>query len=300
MAMVFRLCALVVLVLIPANSFCGEAGRIQYVLSVYLDDKGGGLQQPEGIACNDKSLLVVADTGNGRLLRFTVEDKNVKAGGEIKIPQLSNPLCVQINSRGEIFALDGKQRRIARLDPEGKFREFLTAEGSPPPSTFIPRSFKIDRSDMIYILDIFSARVLVLDPQGKFVRQIAFPPEYGFFSDLAVDAKGAVFLVDSVGSRVFAAAPNAGNFTPLTGVLKDSLNFPVGLAMDRRGTLYLSDQNGAAVGVLAKDGSFLGKQLSRGWNEGLLNFPAQLCINEKDELFIADRGNNRVQMFLLK
>ncbi len=34
-----------------------------------------------------------------------------------------------------------------------------------------------------------------------------------------------------------------------------------------------------------------------GWKEGLLYYPSQLCINEKGEIFIADRNNNRIQIF---
>jgi hypothetical protein len=34
-----------------------------------------------------------------------------------------------------------------------------------------------------------------------------------------------------------------------------------------------------------------------GWNEGLLYYPSQMCLNEKGEVFIADRGNSRVQVF---
>jgi hypothetical protein len=34
-----------------------------------------------------------------------------------------------------------------------------------------------------------------------------------------------------------------------------------------------------------------------GWNEGLLYYPSQMCISEKGEAFIADRGNSRVQVF---
>jgi sugar lactone lactonase YvrE len=280
------------------NSFCGEAVKLRFGLSIYLDDKGIGLQRPEGLACNDKS-LVVGDTGNNRLVRFMMEDKTVKAGAEIRIPQLSNPICVQINSKGEIFALDGKQRRIVRLNPKGEFRDFLSVEGAPPPSTFVPRSFKIDRTDTIYILDIFSARVLVLNPEGTYQRQIQFPKEYGFFSDLAVDATGTILLLDSIRAQVFSAAPNAAGFAPLTGSLKEYLNFPVNMTTDKQGKMYITDGNGGTIDILAQDGSFLGEQLSSGWNEGLLNFPAQACINEKDEIFIADRGNNRVQLFTI-
>lgn len=99
------------------KSFSAETVKFRYLQSVYFDEKGGGLKQPEGVACNEKSLLVVGDTGNDRLLQYTFQEKSLKAGNEIKIPQLTNPIRVQINSKGEIFVLDGKKRRIIRLNP---------------------------------------------------------------------------------------------------------------------------------------------------------------------------------------
>jgi len=57
------------------------------------------------------------------------------------------------------------------------------------------------------------------------------------------------------------------------------------------------DENGAGLVTLGQDGSFLGRQLAMGWSEGFLYYPSQMCANGRDELFIADRGNSRVQVF---
>jgi hypothetical protein len=57
------------------------------------------------------------------------------------------------------------------------------------------------------------------------------------------------------------------------------------------------DQYGSGIVVLGKDGSFKGRKLRMGWKEGELLYPADICLNEKGEIFIADRGNNRVQMY---
>jgi hypothetical protein len=285
------------LCLITRESPAAEKIRLRYLTAISFDEKGVGMRQPEGVACNDKSILVVGDTGNGRLLRFTVEDKNVKPAGEIKVPQLSNPIRVQLNSKGEIFALDGKQRRIARFGPGGEFKDYVSPEGIPSPASFVPRSFKIDRNDNIYILDIFSARVLVLSPEGKYQRHLEFPKEFGFFSDLAVDFKGTIFLVDSVKAMVLVAAKDAKGFSPLTKGLREQLSFPTYITSDGRGVLYVVDENGSGIVMLGQDGSFLGRQLAMGWTEGLLYYPSQICLNEKSEMFIADRGNSRVQVF---
>jgi hypothetical protein len=281
------------------KSFSAETVRLKYIQSVYFDEKGAGMKQPEGVACNEKDLLVVGDTGNDRLLRYSYQDRSLKAGTEIKVQQLSNPIRLQINSKGEIFALDGKKRRIIRLNPDGAFKGYVDGEGIPSPSTFLPRSFKIDRNDNIYILDIFSGRVIVLSPEGKYQKQIPFPKDYGFFSDLAVDSKGNILLIDCVKAMVFSASKDSKDFSPLTKSLREHLNFPTSITTDYRGTIYIVDENGSGIVLLGQDGSFLGRQLRMGWTEGLLYFPSQMSVNEKGEVFIADRGNSRVQIFTL-
>jgi hypothetical protein len=257
------------------------------------------MRQPQGVACNEKSLLVVGDTGNGRLLQYTFQEKVLKGGKEIKIPQLLNPIRIQMNSKGEILALDGKQRRIIRLSAQGEYKEYINPEGLSSPSSFVPRSFKIDSKDGIYILDIFGARVIVVGPDGKYQRHVNFPKDYGFFSDLAVDFRGSIYLIDSTRAMLFSAGKDAKEFSPLTKSLREYLSFPTSLTTDSRGTLYVVDENGGGIVILGQDGSFLGRQLSMGWNEGLLYYPSQISINEKGEAFIADRGNSRVQIFAI-
>ena len=283
----------------PLSSFSAETVKFKYLQSVYFDDRGGGIKQPEGIACNEKSDLFIGDTGNNRLLRYTLEEKNLKAGTEIRIPQLSNPIRVQMNSKGEVFVLDGKRRRVVRLNPDGSFKGYVDPEGVPSPSAFVPRSFKVDRNDNIYILDIFTGRVLLLNPEGKYQKQVPFPKDYGFFSDLAVDSRGNILIIDCIKAMVFSATKDANSFSPLTGSLREYLDFPTSITTDNRGTIYLVDENGSGIVILGQDGSYLGRQLTMGWTEGLLYFPSQMCVNEKGEIFIADRGNSRIQIFTL-
>ena len=287
------------IVLLPMKSFSAETVKFRYLQSVYFDEKGVGMKQPEGVACSGKGLLIVGDTGNDRLLRYSYQDRSLKAGTEIKVQQLSNPIRLQMNSKGEIFALDGKKRRIIRLNSDGTFKGYVDAEGIPSPSAFVPRSFKIDRNNNIYILDIFSARVLALNSEGKYQKQIPFPKDYGFFSDLAVDSKGTLLLIDCVKAMVFSAPKDSNTFSPLTKDLREYLNFPTSITTDNRGTVYVVDQNGSGIVILGQDGSFQGRQLNMGWNEGLLYFPSQMCINDNGEVFIADRDNSRVQIFSL-
>ena len=271
--------------------------KLRHIVSVYQDaQQQKGFRQPEGVACGKDSLFVVADTGNGRLVRYSFQSKSLVAGPDMKVPQLTYPVRVQIDGRGDILALDEKQRRIVRLSPEGEFRGYVEPSGLPS-SPLVPRSFKVAGNGNLYVLDIFSANVVVLDAEGKFLRNIAFPDHVGFISDLAVDPKEQVLLIDSVESVVYAAPKDAKKFSPLTQSMKETVNFPTSITTDKKGTIYLVDQTGGDIIIIGQDGTFLGRQTAMGWKEGMLRYPSQACINDEGEFFVADRSNNRVQIY---
>lgn len=285
------------LLLVAVPSRGADAVKLRVTTVAYSDGKGGALKRPEGVAFDGKSLLAVADTGNARIQLYNFSGDQLTPGAAIILPQLTVPIRVQIDSKGDILALDSKSHRIVRVTPSGAFKGYVEPSGIPTQGTVIPRSFKLDDKDNLYILDVYSRRVLVLDPSDKFQREIPFPPEYGFFSDIAVDGNGNVFLIDSVGGKVFSARKNDIAITPLTGSLQEDLNFPVGIAVDGKGRLYVSDQHGSGIVILGADGSFRGRHSGMGWREGLLRYPSALCVGANGNLFIADRGNSRVQVF---
>jgi sugar lactone lactonase YvrE len=278
-------------------SHAAEQVKFKQIAPIYVDGKGAGIRQPEGVACRGNS-LVVADTGNGRLLRYAIAGDTWTPGGEVVLPQLPSPIRVDVNSKGEIFALDGSSRKIVRVAPTGEFLGYFTPTGDVH-GTVEPRSLRVDRDDSVYLLDVSVARVLVLDPSGKVQREIPYPKGYGFLSDLAVDAGGNVYLLDSVRKRVYKVAKNSAEAAPLTGALQEEAYFPTSIAIDKQGTIFLVDQNGSGVVILGPDGSFRGRRLSMGWKDGFLRYPAQMCVTENGTAFIADRGNNRVDGFLI-
>ena len=75
------------------------------------------------------------------------------------------------------------------------------------------------------------------------------------------------------------------------------MRFPATITTDGHGNIYLADKNGGNIYIVGQDGSFKGEQLTMGWKEGQLRYPCQLCINDKGEVFVADRDNNRIQIF---
>lgn len=269
---------------------------MKFASSLYADEKGTGLNQPEGIACSDDR-LIVADSGNGRLILFTLQDGDPKGGTEIKLDQLHYPVRVAMTSKGDILVLDERLRKIVRLTREGVFKHYVDPSGMPTDAMIVTVGISVDGNDNLYLLDILSGRVLVLNDDGKFQRQIPFPKEYGFITDLTVDPKGTVFVVDAVQAQVYSTAKDPAAFTPITARLKDDLKFASNMAIDKKGTLFISDQNSGGIVVIGQDGSLQNRLLTLGWKDGAVRYPAQICVGKDGDLFVADRANNRIQKF---
>jgi sugar lactone lactonase YvrE len=277
-----------------ATASWADGVRIRVLTGIYTDAKDVGLKAPEGVAAPDAGRIVVADTGNGRLVEYGVTAEAVTAQSEMVFAELPYPIRVAGRPKGDLFVLDGKARRIGRISG-GAFAGWVEpgVEGD-----VTPRSLCIDASGNLWILDVSVPRVLVLGTDGKLSRTVALPTAPGsFFSDLAVDPKGNLFVLDSVGRRVLVVRAGSGAAVPFGESLVKELDFATALAVDAAGRVFIADQNGWGIVVLGVDGSFQGRQSGPGWKEGLLRYPSALAIDPAGRLLVADRGNNRVAMF---
>lgn len=263
--------------------------------SIYQDAREGPLLHPEGVACSDAGTVIVADTGNHRLVTFTLKDGRLTGGTEVKLAQLTEPVRIEIDGTGNALVLDAKTRRIVRMSPGGAYGGIVEIKGIAGAPSVLPGSFKVDAADNLYVLDVAARRVLVLKPSGAVSRQLELPKP-GAFTDIAVDAAGTIFAVDAVGAVVWASEKGGTAFSPLTKSLKDRMNFPTHM-LARRGKLFLVDQHGNGVVTLGVDGSYQGRQLGMGWSDGLVYYPSQLCMTDGGDVLVADRYNNRVQHF---
>lgn len=271
-----------------------QAISLVHVASIYEDDKDRPLKQPEGVACDDQGRVVIADTGNGRLMSLTFKNRRVASAAEVRLPQIGIPAAVQLDPKGNTLVLDRKARKVGRVDVAGQFQGWLEPKGAPGP--VIPGALKVDGGGAIYLLDLTSVKVLVTDPDGNVTRQLDLPRGGAVFTDLAVDPAGNVYALDAVGSTIWVADKAATAFKQLVQGMKDVVQFPTWLAVSR-GRLFVTDQNGHGLAVFGIDGSYQGRLLGLGWTDGLVYYPAQLCISEAEGLFLADRYNSRVQVF---
>ncbi|GIX06175.1 MAG: hypothetical protein KatS3mg115_0578 [Candidatus Poribacteria bacterium] len=80
-----------------------------------------------------------------------------------------------------------------------------------------------------------------------------------------------------------------------------NLGEPYGIAVDRNGTVYLSDYSGGRLLVLSEEGNLLAELGAYGSAVGELGGPGDLCLYELGtlpHLYIAERENRRVQRLI--
>jgi len=264
----------------------GSAGLV-HERSIYTDGAKKPLEGPEGVGCGEDGRLVVADTTHGRLLLFTWTDGRLEGGSEIKLPELPRPTLIQLDPAGNMLVLDRKMGRIAVLDRSGAFVRYLEIAG------VTPTGFKLV-AGKIYVLDGAARRVLVVGG-GRVERQVALP-KAGEFADVAAAPGGTVYAIDSVSGALWAAEGGADSFRRLAPGSIRQMAFPTYVALDETGRFFVVDRNAHAIVLLDKDGGFLSRALRYGRADGLLNYPGQLCLTH-GYAFVADRNNNRVQIF---
>lgn len=274
-----------------------EVLKLRPAGALYADEKGTALSVPQGVGCGGGSTFVVADSGNGRVLRFEISGALIQTKGEVALRELPYPIRADLDAKGELIVLDGKSRRIGRVRADGQFAGWIdvpAAQGAPGAEV---RSFALDPSGRLFVLDLAGRRVAVLGAGGSLERSIAFPADARIPTDLTVDARGTVYVVDGVRRLVYSARAEDKELVPFSKPLTEDLDFPSAIASDGRGHVFIADQNGGGIVVLGPDGSFRGRQSAYGWKDGYLRYPSGLCTNGRGVLIVADRENLRVQVF---
>lgn len=289
-------------VLIAAHAVIGpaaaaEALKLRHMTTLYADAQGTPLSSPQGVGCGAGDRILVADSGNGRVLQVEVSGPLSRVTGIVKLAEIPYPIRVDGDPAGALVVLDGRSRRLARVRADGSFGGWIDvpqAEGAAAP---VIRSFAIGPKGSLLAADVAGRRVVQISATGALERSVELPAAVRGLADLAIDSRGSIFALDSVGRRVWAMRSGENAFTPMSDSLSQDLDFPSALDADASGRVLVADLNGGGVVMLGPDGSFRGRQSAYGWKEGFLRYPADLCVTGRGLVVVADRENDRVQVF---
>src|SRR5690348_12772492 len=189
---------------------------------------------------------------------------------------------VAVNSKGHVFvfsrgsttgpAYAAAAAQLLEFGPDGKF---LREIGHHLYAWSFAHTVKVDKDDNIWVTDKGSDIVIKFNPQGRVALVFGRKQEA---SDEGTEPLKHVKP---------PLPPVDGMFRQVTDV-----------AWDAAGNTYISDGYiNSRVAKVDKDGNWLKSWGDRGSEPGQFRTPHSIAVDAKGQVYVADRGNRRIQVF---
>ena len=256
------------------------------------------LQRPGGLAADGKGNVFIGDTGNFRIRRVnssgiitTVAGNGFllfsgdggPATGAALFPQVPGDyFAVAVDADGSLYIADSANNRVRKVDPSGIIRTYagnglplFSGDNGPATSAGLarPSGVALDQAGNLYIAELLSRRIRKVDRNG-IITTFAGTGGLGVGGDggaatsasfqdptaVAVDSSGNVYVSESSGQRIRKIEAATGIIRTVAG----------------NGTVGFSGDGGPATSAQ-------------------LNGPLGITVDAAGNLYIADRGNNRVR-----
>jgi DNA-binding beta-propeller fold protein YncE len=271
----------------PTNTFPGGKGIGR-----------GQLDSPAGIAVNGIGNVLVADTNNGRIEKFSATGTvlgilGTKGTGN---GQFGNPNGIAVDHTGNIYVADAFNHSVQKLAPDGTF---IDKWKGPGPGFYGPRRIAIGPDDSIYVVDQGHNRIAKFSLDGQVLATWGSKGNGdGEFNDptsVAVDPwTNKVYVADPINKRIQVFDEN-GKY--LTKWLVREWGQPVGfedLTIDSQaGRLYASSTHLDAVLVFDLKGTRIGSLTPK--SPDRLDGPSALALTDR-KLYVLNMNGNRVSV----
>ncbi len=176
----------------------------------------------------------------------------------------------------------------------------------------------VDSKDRVYLVTRGDARVIVYEADGTFVKSWGEDTFTERTHGVCIDADDNVYVADDGDHTVRKFTPEGKELMVLGTANKPSdtgydgsnmmtitkgagpFNRPTGVSLAPNGDIYVSDGYGnAQVHHFSADG-----KLVRSWGEpgnkpGQFYLPHDVCVTADERVLVADRENDRIQIFTL-
>jgi sugar lactone lactonase YvrE len=160
----------------------------------------------------------------------------------------------------------------------------------------------VDKDDNVYVFVRANPPVQVYSADGKFLR--AWGKDFiGSAHHIKIDHEGNVWIADVKLNVVRKCTPDGKVLLTLgtegeRGIDEKHLNMPTDMAISPSGDIFVSDGYGnARVVHFDKTGKFIKAWGSMGVKRLQFSIPHAIVMDSKGRLYVADRNNNRVQVY---
>ncbi|MBI3951246.1 MAG: hypothetical protein HY314_12425 [Acidobacteria bacterium] len=265
--------------------------------------------------------------------------------GPAKLLSLNFPQDVAVGVQGDVYIADTANHRVRRLTSDGMITTIAGTspvdryglgtggyEGDSGPAIMAkfnrPTGAAVDAAGNVIVADYENDRLRVVDAAGMITALAGGPVSFGDGGPVAqaatytpqavaVDAEGNVFFAEPATGRVRRIDARTGMITTVAGngiieysgdggpATQAGLAGPIGLAVDSKGDLYISELLGMRVRKVEKATGIITTYAGNGVDgfsgdgglatQAQLNVPRGLAFDANDNLYIADSCNHRIR-----
>ena len=204
----------------------------------------------------------ITDSANNCVLNF---DEEGRVGGVYF--RINNPKGIAVDRDSNIYVINGDTYKLEKHDSNGVVLKTWNVYDSS--ADFInPSDLKIDKDGHLIVTDKNSNVCKKYDTEGNYLG-----------------------LINSDGKFIPVNTRDSRNTRRTEGII----GYVYGIAYDSRGNMYISDGGKHCVHKFDSHGNHLTQYGSAGSGEGEFYYPSDIAIDEDDNVFVADTGNNRIQ-----
>jgi DNA-binding beta-propeller fold protein YncE len=249
-------------------------------------------------------IALVRDPKNGDLVITSFETSEVvifdKSGALIKRmgreEGLVSPYGVAMDVKGRIYVSEVNTGFLKVFSPGGVLEDEIDLSKLTGKSV-APGRITLDKDDLIYIVDLNSQSIIVLNSKGDLVLSRG---EFNYLQKAGAAGNDRFVGLSAYGTavKVFSKAGALLNSFGAHGdELERNVSFPTGFAIDNKGRLWIADAFQHRLKVFSLDGKLLFNYGRLEEKAGGFFFPVDLCFGENGELFVLEKGANRLQVF---
>jgi DNA-binding beta-propeller fold protein YncE len=268
---------------------------------------GEGMAKPYGVAVRN-GRVYVGDTVARVVVTFDLNAKRFMRIGQDDPGSLRMPFGMDLDSKGNLYVLDGTLKRVHVYDANGKFLRMMGQDmkWSRPVGLALD-----DARSRLYVVDAGGVdspdhRVRALDlASGKLLFEIGKrgdgPGEFNLPRDAVVGADGLLYVVDGGNFRI-QVFDDKGKYIKTFGAIgRQSGQFsrPKEIAADTQGNIYVADSAFGNFQIFDREGVLLLDVGSRANSDAPAKFmlPSGIAVDLDGRIYMVDQFFRKVEVF---